>query len=203
MDMGLIFQWVSEYGYFALFLCLWLGIAGMPIPDEVIVMTGGMISSLGLLKEFPAFLMVYAGVISGLSIGYLVGRGIGAPIIERLFIKRKRFLNIANHLVEKYGPWALCISYFFPIIRHLVPYLVGMNRMPYYKYASYSYTTGLVWTLVFFSLGGIFGIDPGEIGLWIEKYKLYWIGIPLVILIIVLLMNYRKIKERKEVYRGE
>lgn len=33
---------IGDYGYVALFFALWLGIVGMPIPDEVIVMTGGL-----------------------------------------------------------------------------------------------------------------------------------------------------------------
>ena len=44
------YLYIEQYGYWALFFCLWLGIIGMPIPDEMIVMSGGFVSSLGILS---------------------------------------------------------------------------------------------------------------------------------------------------------
>lgn len=42
----LLLDYIREYGYIALFLALWLGIVGMPVSDEVIVMTGGALTAL-------------------------------------------------------------------------------------------------------------------------------------------------------------
>lgn len=46
--MGLqdLLSYIEQYGYFALFFSLWLGIVGIPLPDEMIVMSGGFMSSL-------------------------------------------------------------------------------------------------------------------------------------------------------------
>ena len=41
MNYDTLLSLIGHYGYFALFFALWLGIVGMPIPDEVVVMTGG------------------------------------------------------------------------------------------------------------------------------------------------------------------
>jgi membrane-associated protein len=48
---------IEHYGYAALFFSLWLGIVGMPIPDEVIVMTGRAVTGSGILQLFPAFVL--------------------------------------------------------------------------------------------------------------------------------------------------
>jgi membrane-associated protein len=61
---------ISQFGYAALFFALWLGIVGMPIPDEVVVITGGAVSKAGLLQSFPAFIVTYLGVISGFGEAY-------------------------------------------------------------------------------------------------------------------------------------
>ena len=63
----------------------------------------------------------------------------------------------SQEMVDKYGQYALVTSYFIPVVRHIVPYLVGMNNMSFRIYALYSYTTGFVWTLVYFVLGSLFG----------------------------------------------
>ncbi|MCS5149310.1 DedA family protein, partial [Staphylococcus aureus] len=38
MELHELLSYIEQYGYWALFFCLWLGIIGMPIPDEMIVM---------------------------------------------------------------------------------------------------------------------------------------------------------------------
>ena len=71
--------------------------------------------------------------------------------------KKAKYLLKSQEIVGKYGHYALVISYFIPVVRHIVPYLVGMNNMSFKTYAIYSYVTGFVWTLVYFVLGSIFG----------------------------------------------
>ena len=90
MNYDTLIQWISHFGYAALFFALWLGIVGMPIPDEVIVMTGGAVSKAGLLHTLPAFLVTYLGVVSGISLGYFLGRFLGPPVLDK-FRHKKNF----------------------------------------------------------------------------------------------------------------
>jgi membrane-associated protein len=159
MDLDLLVRMGEQYGYAALFFSLWLGIVGMPIPDELIVMSGGMMTAVGWLQPIPAFLLTYLGVVSGLTLGYVLGYKWGAPLLERLAAKYNglAYLERARRLLERWGSWALCFSYFFPVVRHLVPYLVGIQRMPAKRYALYSLPAGFVWTLHYFLIGRFFG----------------------------------------------
>jgi membrane-associated protein len=182
MGVDTLITLIGDYGYAALFFCLWLGIVGMPIPDEAIVMTGGFVTSLGLLKPVPAFLITYLGVVSGLSIGYGLGRLMGPPILNK-FRKKKnidKYLTKSYELVNRYGSYSICISYAFPIVRHLVPYLIGIGRMSFARYALFSYTIGLVWTFVFFFMGRIFGRHIDKIGAAVHDYGLLALGISLI-----------------------
>ena len=158
MEVNELSNLIGNYGYAALFFCLWLGIVGMPIPDEVIVMSGGIVSSIGILLPIPAFLLTYLGVVSGLSIGYILGRIMGVKVVDRVLAKQKnKHLLKAQNLLEKYNHYALVLSYFIPFVRHIVPYLVGINKMSFKRYALYSYSTGFFWTLFYFLLGASFG----------------------------------------------
>ncbi|MDR7317490.1 DedA family protein [Brevibacillus nitrificans] len=150
---------VGQFGYLALFFLLWLGIVGMPIPDEVIVLSAGVLTSTGVLKIIPAFVATYLGVVSGLSLGYVLGRTVGAPALNWIGRKKgmHKYVAHAQSLLERYGSYALCISYFLPVVRHVVPYLVGIGKMTFRRYALFSYTTGLVWTLILFVIGHITG----------------------------------------------
>ncbi|TCP59093.1 membrane protein DedA with SNARE-associated domain [Tumebacillus sp. BK434] len=175
MSVDILLGYIEQYGYFALFFALWLGIVGLPIPDESVVMTGGFVASAGLLHTVPAFLLTYLGVVSGLSLGYLIGWRAGAPILEKIGAKPKgtKHLACAKTLLERYGPAALCISYLLPVVRHIVPYLVGTNKMSFGRYALYSYTSGLVWTVLYFALGYLFGGSIEAIAAAVTSYGMY------------------------------
>ncbi|MES5864292.1 VTT domain-containing protein [Bacillus cereus group sp. RP32] len=182
MDLHELLSYIEQYGYWALFFCLWLGIIGMPIPDEMIVMSGGFVSSLGILNVIPAFVLTYLGVVSGLSLGYIVGKIFGTKVLDKLMKKKKaKYLLKSQQMVEKYGHYALVTSYFIPVVRHIVPYLVGMNNMSFKVYALYSYTTGLVWTLAYFVLGSLFGQHIERIVALAIEYGVYFGGIVFVV----------------------
>jgi membrane-associated protein len=175
VDTQMITDMVVQFGYPALFFALWLGIVGMPIPDEVVVLSAGVITSLGYLQPVPAFLLTYLGVVSGLSLGYVLGRTVGAPVLERLG-KRKglqKHITRGQDLLQQYGSYALCISYFIPVVRHVVPYLVGIGNMKFRQYALFSYTTGFVWTLLFFITGHLLGNNAAYMGQLITNYSMY------------------------------
>ncbi|TDF94072.1 DedA family protein [Paenibacillus piri] len=199
MSYDMLTSMIGDYGYAALFFALWLGIVGMPVPDEAIVMTGGAVTANGMLHLVPAFALTYLGVISGLTLGYVLGRFIGTPVIERLKRKKKmeKYLTASEKLIDKYGSFALVISYFLPVIRHVVPYIVGLNRMPFRRYAFFSYSTGFVWTLIFFTAGRFFGDYADEIGALIHKQGLKWIWLPCVLIVIYVIIRIARKHKNK------
>ncbi|MGG5739525.1 MULTISPECIES: DedA family protein [Bacillus cereus group] len=193
MELHELLSYIEQYGYWALFFCLWLGIIGMPIPDEMIVMSGGFVSSLGVLSVIPAFLLTYLGVVSGLSLGYILGKIFGVKVLNKLMKKKKaKYVMKSQEMVEKYGHYALVTSYFIPVVRHIVPYLVGMNNMSFKTYALYSYTTGFVWILVYFVLGSLFGQHINRIVAIAIEYGVYFGGIVFVVASGVYLYKQRR-----------
>ncbi|PGA37885.1 alkaline phosphatase [Bacillus toyonensis] len=193
MELHELLSYIEQYGYWALFFCLWLGIIGMPIPDEMIVMSGGFVSSLGILSVIPAFLLTYLGVVSGLSLGYILGKIFGTKVLHKLMKKKKtKYFIKSQEMVEAYGHYALITSYFIPVVRHIVPYLVGMNNMSFKTYVLYSYTTGFVWTLVYFVLGSIFGQHIESIVAIAIEYGVYFGGIIAVIVSVFYLYRQKR-----------
>jgi membrane-associated protein len=186
MEINLLMSIIEQYGYVAIFFLLWLGIVGLPIPDELVVATGGFLVSIGLLDPFYSFLAGYLGVASGLTIGFLLGKFFGKPILQWLSRseKMRHAVERSTCLLEKYGTTALCISYLFPVVRHVVPYVVAMGGMTYRRYAILSYPIGLVWTIVFYLLGYIFGNNVEAIVNMVRKYGLYTLLILAAILAI-------------------
>ncbi len=104
--------------------------------------------------------------------------------------KKAKYVVKSQEMVEKYGHYALVTSYFIPVVRHVVPYLVGMNNMSFKTYALYSYTTGFLWTLVYFVLGSLFGQHIERIVAVAIEYGVYFGGsIALIVSVFYLLIT--------------
>lgn len=107
--------------------------------------------------------------------------------------KKAKYLLKSQQMVEKYGHYALVTSYFIPVVRHIVPYLVGMNNMSFKTYALYSYTTGFVWTLVYFVLGALFGKHIESIVAIAIEYGVYFGVIVFIVTGILYLYRQKRI----------
>ncbi|MBD8070480.1 DedA family protein [Bacillus sp. PS06] len=159
MELETIIAHIEDYGYFGLFLWLWLGVLGIPIPNEVITMSVGYASSLEILDPYYLFACTFLGLVAANTTSYLFGRIAGTRVLAALK-KRKsteKTLNRALRLNKKYRIFALVVSYFIPGLRTMVPLLFGISGLKFYKFALISYITILVWATSYFVLGSILG----------------------------------------------
>ncbi|MBD2871165.1 DedA family protein [Paenibacillus arenilitoris] len=167
---------IDQVGYFALFLVLCLGLIGLPIPNEAVVMTGGALSASGVLKPVPAFVMTCLGICSAMTFGYSIGRFAGSKL-SNWFRSQKniaKFVSKSEQLSERYGGYAISMSLCLPFLRHATPYVMGLNRMPFRRFILFAYPSAFVWTLIYFIVGSFVGDrvqmlanDIYEYGLWI------------------------------------
>jgi len=158
--MDRIFEWVSTYGYGAIFLLLLLGIVGLPIPDETLLVFCGYLIFKGTLRPVPAFLTALAGSWCGISLSYTIGRGLGKGAVS----KYGRHLHLTEDRLEKVhgwfkrvGHWALAIGYFIAGLRHLTAIVAGMSKLEFGSFAAYAWSGGAVWVLTFVLLGYFLG----------------------------------------------
>ncbi|QQE73434.1 DedA family protein [Brevibacillus composti] len=203
MEINLLMSIIEQYGYFAIFFLLWLGIVGLPIPDELVVATGGFLASIQLLDPVYSFLAGYFGVASGLTIGFLLGKFFGKPILRYLTKSEKMRHTVirSTGLLEKYGTLALCFSYLFPVVRHVVPYIVAMSGMSYRRYAALSYPIGLIWTAAFYFIGYLFGRNMEGIVTMIRSYGLY--GLLVLAAVLAAGWFFRRFFLAKSAYRAK
>lgn len=196
MDMDLILKVTENYGYLGLFLWLWLGIFGIPVPNEVIVMTIGFLSFERVLHPVVAFAVTYMGIISALTTCYVLGRFVGRPFLH-FFEKRKRFskkIDSSFRLIERYHAFSLSLSYFLPGFRNFVPFLYGVSRYSFKSFMIFSYSGALIWLAIMFSIGYWFN-DKMETILMYGNELLFGIVTVAVILIIAKLIHRSRHKK--------
>ncbi|WP_236013608.1 DedA family protein [Paenibacillus glycanilyticus] len=157
---------IDQFGYVSLFLVLCLGLIGLPVPNEVVVMTGGAFVASGLLSPVPAYLMVFLGICSAMSFNYSIGRFAGSKVFDWFMRKKNmdKFIHQAQNMSEKYGGFALSIGLVLPVLRHVMPFVGGTNKMTFRRFALFAYPSAFVWTLIYFILGTFVGDRVQAIG---------------------------------------
>jgi membrane-associated protein len=196
MDLDLIMNILDEKGYLGLFFWLWMGIFGVPVPNEVFTLTVGFAAAMKVLHPAAAFFVTYLGILAALTTLYLIGRLVGRRLLS-FMEKRKRFsrsISQSLKFMEKYHAFSLTLSYFIPGVRNFVPLLYGFSKLPYRMFALFAYTGAFVWLTIVFTLGYLFG---DHMDLIIEYGK--EIGFAAIIVFTVLAMMVLRRKARSRV----
>lgn len=152
-------HWLTHYGSLGLFLLLSLGIIGLPIPDETLLILAGVLSAKGHLNLYSAYTSALLGAICGITVSYLLGYYAGKEMLKRfgyLVGLTETRLEGIHSWFDHYGKWLLCLGYFIPGVRHFSGLVVGSVYLSYPQFALFAYIGALCWTICFFCIGYFF-----------------------------------------------
>src|SRR5437764_10747374 len=141
-------QWISAYGYPAIFALLVLGIVGLPVPDETLLTFTGYLVFKGQLKLVPAFLSAVSGSVCGITLSYILGRTFGLALIHRYgkYIHlTEEHVNRAHAWFRRAGHWSLTFGYYIPGVRHFTAYAAGMSDLEPPQFALFAYSGAALW----------------------------------------------------------
>ena len=134
---------IDHYGYGGLLVVMALGNIGAPIGSEVVLPAAGALVASGHLSNiWLTILFAVIGEVVGGTVGYIIGRFGGRPLVER-FGKYVRFhhsqLDRVDAFFDRFGTFAIFICRFVPVVRGIVSIPAGIARMPlvpfYFWYA--------------------------------------------------------------------
>jgi membrane-associated protein len=89
------------------------------------------------------------------AIGYVVGPGVFSREDSRLL--NKKHLLRAHEFYENYGGITIVLARFIPIVRTFAPFVAGIGKMTYRRFALYNVAGGVAWILLFLVAGWLFG----------------------------------------------
>jgi len=151
---------VTEYGSISLFFLMMLGIIGLPIPDETLLVFSGYLIYKGHLNPLFTFGMAFAGSVTGITVSYFLGRVYGLKLIHRygkyFHLTEERFHKVHNWF-ERIGRWTLFVGYYIAGVRHFTAMVAGASELEYPRFAGFAYAGAFTWVTVFLSLGYFLG----------------------------------------------
>lgn len=129
--METLIEFFSSYGYWAVFLVLLACGFGLPIPEDITLVSGGVISGLGYTNVHWMLVVSMLGVLIGDSTMYWLGRIYGEKILRFPLIKRiatpERFVMVQERF-EKQGWKLLFMARFLPGLRAVIYLVSGITR---------------------------------------------------------------------------
>lgn len=191
----------AVYGYIAVFLVLVACGFGLPIPEDITLIAGGVICGLAahMLSVHIMLSIALLGVLVGDGAMFMLGRIVG-PRVKTLPLLRKIFTEKIykkmQDKVHRYGNRILFVSRFLPGLRAPIFITAGISRkVPYWKFLLMDGAAALISVPIWVYAGYYFAHDLDLLISWVKKSEHFVIGG--VLLFIVAWILYSKLKKSK------
>lgn len=166
---------ISEHGYLALFMLMFLENVFPPIPSELIMPFAGYAAAKGDINPIGAVIAGSAGSLLGALAWYGIGFWLGAERLKGIANRHGRWLTLseadvdrAQRWFDRYGDVAVCIGRLIPAVRSVISVPAGFARMRLRRFMLWSSIGTLVWNCLLMGLGYMLGTRFTEVDAWLK-----------------------------------
>ncbi len=140
------------------FLIIWLAAesAGLPLPDEAILLTTGFLVHEGTVDLVPAVACAVAGAAIGSTISYTLGLRLGRPVVSMLAARlrvRPERVEAAEAWMRRRGAVGVFLTRVLPVARNLASYAAGIADIPPRVFYAAMLCGSLLWSVTVISIG--------------------------------------------------
>ena len=163
-------EWASALGpwlYVVLFLIVFCetGLVVTPfLPgDSLLFAVGALLSVPNSPLSLSAMVVTLCvAAILGDALNYTIGHRVGPRVFtsETSRLLNKEHLVRTQRFYDKYGGKTIILARFMPIVRTFAPFVAGIGRMHYSRFAMFNVVGGITWVCAFLFAGYLFGEVP-------------------------------------------
>jgi membrane protein DedA with SNARE-associated domain len=200
--METIGHWIHLYGYAGIFFLLFLGIVGLPVPDETLLTLVGYLIFKHELKLAPAYATAVLGSACGITVSYGLGRSLGLFLVHhygRIFRITPEEMDRVHAWFDRFGTWTLLFGYFVPGVRHLTAVVAGTSKLHPLHFAVFAYSGALIWAATFIGLGFYFGDQWTQVLEHVQHHLITATLMAFGLIAIYLIRRYLIKRKRREV----
>jgi len=169
---------LDRYGYAAVFAAVMVEGCGIPAPGQTLLLAASLAAADRQLNLALLLLIATTAAFIGNSLGYLLGRWGGRPLLHKLKVSEQRLQRV-EALFSRRGGGLIIVSRFLDGLRQLNGIVAGMLQMPWAIFSAYNLLGAVLWSF-FWGLGP-FLLDRHLYALhqFLDRFRL-WIAIPAV-----------------------
>lgn len=141
---------IRSFGYIGLFAIIFLEtglLVGFFLPGDTLLISAGVAAAGGLISLPGAMIACTLGSLCGDQLGYYIGRTLGPRVFtrpqSRLFDPKN--VERASAFFARFGPYAILIARFVPVVRAFVPTMAGVSRFHYLTFLGFSALGAVLW----------------------------------------------------------
>lgn len=174
---------LGDWTYLLLFVVIFCetGLVITPfLPGDSLLFALGLTGAATTLNVHLVAPILVLAAVCGDSCNYFLGRIIGKRIFkDDAKILKTAHLEKAEHFFNKYGPLAIILARFTPIVRTFMPFTAGMARMKYSKFVIMGIIGAFIWVYLIIYIAFFFSNNA-----FVKKY----FGLFIILIIIVSLI---------------
>ncbi len=163
-SMNALAQSLGPYLYIVLFAIVFAetGLVAVPfLPGDSLLFAVGAVAaapSSPISLPLTAALLIAAAVV-GDAVNYAIGYRLGPKVFasEGSKLLNRKHLDEAQRFYDRHGGKTIILARFVPIVRTFAPFVAGVGRMHYPRFAAYNIAGGVAWVLIFLLAGWGFG----------------------------------------------
>lgn len=122
---------------------------GFFMPGDSLLFTTGLFIAHGFIDVplWLACILLTVVACIGNLVGYWIGYRGGPAIFNKPNSKifKREYVDKTHEFFEKYGPGAIVLARFVPIVRTFITVIAGVGRMDFRRYATYTTIGGVLW----------------------------------------------------------
>ncbi|MFH4354691.1 MAG: DedA family protein [Neisseriaceae bacterium] len=191
----------SSYGYLAVFAVLILCGVGLPIPEDITLIAGGIISGLGEASLSLMILVGMLGVLLGDLVMFALGKTFGHKLLDARWLRRVITAETYRELQEKfswYGSWAVFLFRFVPGLRAPMFLTAGLSqKISYVKFIMLDGMAALISVPLWVWAGHYFAKNKAQLLQLASRFKLVTFLLILVIVAVFLAVRFYRRKKIK------
>src|SRR5262252_2721193 len=173
--------WLSTWGYLGVFICVFMGNLGIPVPEETVLLTAGFLAGRGDLSLEPLYLVGIGSAVTGDCFGFLFGRTGGQRLFERLAQRfafvRTRYERL-QYFFNAHGSKAVFMARFVAGARFLAGPMAGAAGMPFVRFLGWNIMGAIIWCSLMVTIGYLVGDEVWRAADMIHSTA-RWIGLGL------------------------
>jgi membrane protein DedA with SNARE-associated domain len=169
-------RYVTEYGFWAIFLFVMLEDFGVPLPGETILIAGAIDAGTGRLNIVAVGVIGFAAAVIGDNIGFAIGHFGGRSLALRwgkyVFLTEER-LGKAERFFDAHGGKVITIARFVEGLRQANGIIAGIIGMRWLRFLAFNALGAALWVGCWVSVGYYGGKHITTIYDYISQYSLY------------------------------
>jgi membrane protein DedA with SNARE-associated domain len=185
---------IDTYGYLTVFI-------GAFLEGETILALAGLAAHRGYLDFYTVVVVAMIAGFAGDQFYFFLGRAHGQRILERYPHARERTDRFDRMLSRWHAPLIVGIRFMYGF-RIVGPILLGMGRVPAWKFMVYNFIGAAIWAPLVAAIGYLFGGILEAILHDLKRYELLAFVALALVGVIALVIHYLREKKKLDEQPG-